>query len=51
MQAKQEVDAAKMLYEASKKDPGYIKLRTIWATQNLSKRIAMPQNNVLLLST
>lgn len=45
-----QAEAAKRLPEALSRNPGYIKCRKIWATQALSKRIAMSQINMLLLS-
>nr|XP_044986091.1 prohibitin-2-like [Jaculus jaculus] len=48
VQAEGEAEAAKMLGEALGKNPGYIKLRKIWAAQNISKTIATSQNRIYL---
>lgn len=43
-----EAEAAKMLGEALRKNPGYIKLPKIPAAQNVSKMIATSQNRIHL---
>lgn len=48
VQAEGEAAAAKMLGDAVSKNPGYLKLRKIRATQNIARTIAQSQNRVYL---
>ncbi|XP_072024431.1 prohibitin-2-like isoform X1 [Amphiura filiformis] len=48
VQAEGEAAAAQMLGEAVSKNPGYLKLRKIRATQNIARTIAQSQNRVYL---
>jgi prohibitin 2 len=50
VQAEGEAQAAKMLGESMKKDPGFLKLRRIRAAQKIAKTIGSANNRVFLPS-
>jgi prohibitin 2 len=50
VQAEGEAQAAKLLGESMKRDPGFLKLRRIRAAQKISKTVAVSNNKVYLPS-